>query len=131
MTKRWSSYPEGRRERALCKIIDDYADDILSKVVYNFAKESKAPDPNREALERWRAALEEELSKLEDLLNGRCCFVGEGFTLADISLYSFLQGLVDRSGYPLEPKFPGLAAWYKRMKEYFGETEGSRPPERA
>ena len=114
---RWRAYPEDRYERALCKIIDDYADEALAKIAHSYMVEARRPEGERDekVLRERLQLLEEQLSHLDELLEGREYVFGR-YTLADITLFSPLWTLDVKGGYELIKKYENLSAWYERVK---------------
>jgi glutathione S-transferase len=53
-------------------------------------------------------------------LADRSYVVGDGLTIADMSLSGYLFYPADESGYALEERFPHLAAWRDRLREVPG-----------
>ncbi|MBN8872324.1 MAG: glutathione S-transferase [Rhodospirillales bacterium] len=58
---------------------------------------------------------QERLRWLDGLIRGRTFIAGERLTLADITLFCFLE-FGARVGQPLNPENQAIMAWYERMK---------------
>ncbi len=97
---KWSIYPEGSYARGLCKLIDDYADEALTKIIYSYGTQLRKPEGERDqrVLKEKLTMLEENLSHLDEMLEGREWMVADRYSLADISLFSPLWGLETKVG---------------------------------
>jgi glutathione S-transferase len=69
--------------------------------------------PRPDDLEARRASGREALKAMERHLRERTNFVGEGFTIADISLYAYTH-VAPEAGFDLEP-LPAVRAWLDRV----------------
>jgi glutathione S-transferase len=73
-----------------------------------------APDP---AVMAWlRGRLDNAFGILDKHLAGRAFVVGEGPTIADLSLCGYLFYPVDESGYEVTGRYPAIAAWLERLR---------------
>ena len=73
-----------------------------------------APDP---AVMAWlRGRMDAAFGIVDKHLAGRAFMVGDAPTVADFSLSGYLFYPVEESGYPLEGRFPNIAAWVQRLK---------------
>ena len=118
MAARWSIYPADRSLKALCKVIDDYADEVLAKILKNYLVELNQPleQRNEEAVAKYRALVAEQLANLDNLLERKDYLVAGQYTLADISVYSFLRTLDLKAGPELICGYKNLSQWYNRIK---------------
>lgn len=83
---------------------------------YRFLKAfaPKAPDP---AVHAWlRGRLDNAFGIVEKHLAGREWMVGDAPTIADMSLSGYLFYPVEESGYPVEGRYPNIAAWVQRQR---------------
>jgi glutathione S-transferase len=67
-----------------------------------------------QAADDLKALAQERLAWLDELIEGKQYICGDRFTLADITLFAFLEfgGAV---GQPLDPKLERVQAWYARV----------------
>ena len=73
-----------------------------------------APDP---AVMGWlRSRLDNAFGILDRHLAGRTCVVGDGPTIADLSLSGYLFYPVDESGYEVAGRFGHVQAWLDRVR---------------
>ncbi|MBK8071651.1 MAG: glutathione S-transferase C-terminal domain-containing protein [Ramlibacter sp.] len=73
-----------------------------------------APDP---AVMTWlRGRLDNAFGIVDKHLHGRELLVGSGPTIADISLCGYLFYPADESGYPVQDRYPSIAAWLERLR---------------
>ena len=73
-----------------------------------------APDP---AVMGWlRGRLDNAFGIVDKHLAGREFMVGDAPTIADFSLSGYLFYPVEESGYPVEGRYPNIAAWVQRLK---------------
>jgi glutathione S-transferase len=75
---------------------------------------AQAPDPAVAAFLKSR--IDAAFGVVDKHLAGREYIVGDGLTIADMSLSGYLFFPADESGYVLEERFPNLAAWRDRLK---------------
>ena len=118
MATPWSIYPKDRSLKALCKVIDDYADEVLAKIIKNYLVELNQPleQRNEEAVAKYRALVTEQLANLDNLLEGKDYLVAGQYTLADISVYSFLKSLELKASLELIHGYKNLSQWYNRIR---------------
>ncbi|MGZ5272212.1 MAG: glutathione S-transferase family protein [Ramlibacter sp.] len=77
-----------------------------------------APDP---AVMAWlRGRLDNAFGIVEKHLAGRAFMVGDAPTIADFSLSGYLFYPVEESGYPIEGRYPNIAAWVRRLRAVRG-----------
>jgi len=67
-----------------------------------------------QAADDFKQIAQEQLAKLDGLIEGREFICGDRFTLADILLFAFLE-FGAGVGQPLDPKCSNLQAWYERV----------------
>jgi glutathione S-transferase len=73
-----------------------------------------APDP---AIMAWlRGRLDNAFGIVDKHLAGREFMVGDAPTIADFSLSGYLFYPVEESGYPVEGRYPNIAAWVQRLR---------------
>jgi glutathione S-transferase len=73
-----------------------------------------APDP---AVMTWlRGRLDNAFGIVDKHLHGREFLVGSGPTIGDISLCGYLFYPADESGYPVQDRYPSIAAWLERLR---------------
>lgn len=113
-------YPREPGERARCRLLDVYADEVML-VPLRALMHRNTPgkrDPARWATSEARAKeaeaeLEQRFAELEAKLGNRQHFCGS-FGAADISVFMMVFWTM-RLGGPTLDRFPALAAWYKRL----------------
>jgi glutathione S-transferase len=83
---------------------------------YRFMKAfaPQAPDPAVMAFLKTR--IDGAYGIVDRHLATRRHIVGDAPTIADFSLVGYLYYPEEESGYPLEPRFPAIAAWRERMR---------------
>ena len=74
---------------------------------------SGRPEAMPDRLEEWHRNGNRALAAMEGHLAGRDWFVGDGMTLADISLYAYTH-VAPEGGFELEP-YPAVRAWLDRV----------------
>ena len=67
-----------------------------------------------QAADDFKQIAQEQLVKLDGLIEGREFICGDRFTLADILLFAFLE-FGGQVGQPLDPKCGHVQAWYERV----------------
>ena len=77
-------------------------------------------DEARDRLPEWQARGNRALEAMEQHLDGREWFVGDGMTLADIALYAYTH-VADEGGFDLEP-YGALRAWLERVRSQPGHV---------
>jgi glutathione S-transferase len=107
--------PEDRYERSQVLqwlFFEQYSHEPYIAVVRFLVHYSGSTPPDDELEPRRRAGYR-ALDGMEGHLSGRSFLVGDGFTIADISLYAYThvagEGGFDLSGYP------GIGAWLERV----------------
>ena len=102
----------------MCRLIDDYADEALAKVIKDYLGEANKPGSERDehALAKYRTLVEEQLANLNDLLEGQDFLVADRYTLADISVFSFLKMLAIKGREELLSRYVNLYRWYKNVQ---------------
>jgi len=120
--------PREPYERARVRMIEDTTDQYLMQVLrelrnaqYEYAPPYLIPKNTEQvdlrAMEESRKKLHEHLAHLEKDLAGRTWFGGETFSLADAALAAPLTGSLPLLGILPDPKYPNLAAWFRRISE--------------
>jgi glutathione S-transferase len=74
---------------------------------------SGRPESVGDRLEGWHKQGARALGAMEQHLQGREWFVGDGMTIADIALYAYTH-VADEGGFDLEP-FPAIRSWLQRV----------------
>jgi glutathione S-transferase len=74
---------------------------------------SGRPESVGDRLEGWHKQGARALGAMEQHLQGREWFVGDGMTVADIALYAYTH-VADEGGFDLEP-FPAIRSWLQRV----------------
>ncbi|WP_134500772.1 glutathione S-transferase family protein [Microvirga pakistanensis] len=115
-------YPDRPEERARCRLIDVFADEVML-VPLRALMHRTEPRPDDEG--RWIAneakardaepVIAGHFAKLEDALAGRRFLCGR-FSVADISAFMAVHYARRLGGPSLKP-FPALAAWYAGLSE--------------
>lgn len=115
MARSWRIYPDDKRQRALCRLIDDYADEALAKIIREYLVEANKPEHERDdaTLAKYRALVDEQLAQLNDLLEERDFLVADRYTLADISVFSILKMLAIKGTGELLSRYENLYRWYR------------------
>lgn len=115
-----SVFPKDPYQRALCKLIEEYADEHLAKVLYRYRMEVNKEESQQDKtlLAQYQKAVEENLIILNNLLEEREWFVGDMFSLADVSIYAFLQRMASepKSWKIVEEKYPHIKRWFELVK---------------
>lgn len=107
--------PEERREVLRWLFFDNHKFTSYF-ATYRFMKAfgPTAPDP---AVMAWlRGRLDNAFGIVDKHLHGREFLVGSGPTIADISLCGYLFYPADESGYPVQDRYPSIAAWLERLR---------------
>ena len=113
-------YPQEAAERARCRMLDLYADEIMLVPLRALMHRNTPGERDRE---RWQAnearakeamtVLERQFGELEGKLGKRQYFCGS-FGAADIAVFMMVFWTLRLGGPGLE-RHPALAAWYKRL----------------
>ena len=108
--------PEDRYERAQVlqwQFFEQYDHEPAIAVVRFWVTYSGRPEAFADRLEERRAAGYRALDAMERHFDGRDWLVGDGYTLADISLYAYTH-VAHEGGFDLAP-YPALRAWLDRV----------------
>ena len=112
-----SFVPTGRYERAQMlqwMFFEQYDHEPAIAVVRFWLGYSGQPERFADRLEERRAAGYRALGAMESHLEtGREWLVGDGMTLADVSLYAYTH-VADEGGFELE-RYPAIRAWLERV----------------
>ncbi len=113
-------YPRAPRDRALCRLIELTADEIMLPPLRALMTRNTPsdPDPARQAAReaeagRGEAALAEHFAALDRKLAGREYFCG-AFSVADIAVFMMVLWTLRLRG-PRIDGHPALSAWYRRV----------------
>lgn len=115
-------YPDDPMERARCRLLDLFADEIMLLPLRGLMHRNTPGerDPERWASNEARAKeamaeLDAQFSELDTKLGDRNYFCGD-FGAADISVFMMVFWTL-RLGGPTLDRHPALAGWYKRLLE--------------
>ncbi len=122
--------PRDPEESAIVRLWEDFADSHLAATLlgvvrdrFEFTREGPKPrDPasvDPAVAREHRSALEGELDRLENRLQGRDYVAGRGrgaYTLADIALVPPLLGSAARLDFSVAEKRPNLNSWIERIR---------------
>ncbi|QPC45455.1 glutathione S-transferase family protein [Kaustia mangrovi] len=118
-------YPSDPAEKARCRLVELDADEILLADVRRIMYRNEPPPADaglrktrEEDGRRAMAAIGDHYRRLENRLGGKDHFCGT-FSVADIAMFTTIHYAVRLNGPDLD-RFPGLAAWYRRMGERSG-----------
>jgi glutathione S-transferase len=113
-------YPAGARERALCRLLEVTADEILFAPVRNLLYRTEpqhadaAIQAKREVeAQRAEEVIRHEFGLLQERLGDQLYFC-QNLTVADIGLFMTIL-FTQRLGGPALDDFPRLQAWYLRL----------------
>ncbi len=120
--------PRDPYERARVRLLEDVTDQYFYKAIRGvqvsqfdseppFLVRKKADQVDHKLLEESRMKAHEHLARLEKEIQGKTWFGGNLFSLADANLAAPITAGLPLLGILPDPKYPGLAAWTKRMKE--------------
>ncbi|HEX2541223.1 MAG TPA: glutathione S-transferase family protein [Caldimonas sp.] len=84
---------------------------------WRFMKSFAATAPDAGVAAFLKSRIDGAFGIVDRHLAGRPYLVGDGLTVADMSLSGYLFYPSDESGYVLEDRFPNLAAWRERLRE--------------
>jgi glutathione S-transferase len=93
--------------------------------VLRFWRHAGRLDANAHAVDEKRARGEEALAVMESHLATRSFFVGDAYSIADISLYAYTH-VADEGGFDLAP-YPAVRAWLARVREQPGHIPIDEP----
>lgn len=114
-----SVFPKDPYQKALCKLIEEYADEHLAKVLYKYRKEVNKEESQQDkaALAHYQKLVEENLTILNNLLERQEWFVGDAYSLADMSIYAFLQRTAaEPKSWEIVEKYPDIKRWFDAAK---------------
>ena len=83
---------------------------------WRFMKSFAAKEADPAVAAFLKSRIDSAFSIVDKHLAGRAFMVGDGFTIADISLSGYLFYPAEESGYVLEERFPNLARWRDRVR---------------
>ncbi len=113
-------YPSDPAERAQCRLLELYADEILSGEVRRLMYRTEAPHPDPQTRARRteegrqaETAIRALYHSLAQKLSGKPFFCGD-VSVADIALFVAILYAHRLGGPPLD-ETPALAAWYARV----------------
>jgi glutathione S-transferase len=108
--------PDDRYERARVlqwMFFEQYDHEPAIAVARFWLAYSGQPENVGDRLEGWQKQGVKALGAMEQHLDGREWFVGDGLTIADIALYAYTH-VADEGGFDLEP-FAAVRAWLDRV----------------
>ena len=110
--------PDDAHSRGLMWIVEEYVDEVLIPLMRKVGRNAQGRDDSMG--DAAKAALKTEAAhqyeSLEQLLGSDGFALGSRVTLADIALYACLSRLELYSARGIPAEFPGIRAWYSRMK---------------
>ena len=83
---------------------------------YRFAKAFGPAAPDAAVMAWLRGRMDNAFGIVDKHLAGRQYLVGEGATIADLSLAGYLFYPVEESGYAIAGKYPNIASWVERVR---------------
>jgi glutathione S-transferase len=108
--------PDDRYERAQVlqwMFFEQYDHEPAIAVARFWLAYSGRPESVGDRLEGWHKQGTRALGAMDQHLQGREWFVGDGMTIADIALYAYTH-VADEGGFDLEP-FPAIRSWLTRV----------------
>ena len=105
--------PYGRAQVLQWQFWEQYEHEPAIAVARFLKTYSGRPDVWEKRRARLTADGERALATMEDFLGGRDWFVGDGMTLADITLYAYTHA-ADEGGFSLDDK-PAIRRWLARV----------------
>ncbi len=108
--------PQERYERAQVlqwMFFEQYDHEPAIAVARFWLAYSGRPNSVRDRLDGWHEQGRRALAAMEQHLDRRAWFVGDGMTIADIALYAYTH-VADEGGFDLEP-YPSIRAWLDRV----------------
>lgn len=114
-------YPAAPRDKALCRLTELYADEImlvpLRALMYRSGPRSTDPDRrmrDREEALKAETVITDHYGEIERRLGGQDFLCGAAFTVADIAVFMMVLYSLRLAGPPIAAH-PRLAAWYERV----------------
>ena len=114
-------YPAAPRDKALCRLTELYADEImlvpLRALMYRSGPRSTDPERrarDREEAQRAETVITDHYGEIERRLGGQDFLCGAAFTVADIAVFMMVLYSLRLAGPPIAAH-PRLAAWYERV----------------
>lgn len=114
-------YPATPREKALCRLHELWADEImlvpLRALMYRSGPRSSDPERrtrDREEALKAEAVITDHYGEIERRLGERDFLCGAAFTVADIAVFMMVLYSLRLAGPPIAGH-PRLAAWYRRV----------------
>ena len=107
--------PQDKYERAqvLQWFLEQYDHEPAIAVARFWLAYSGRPESVGDRLEGWHKQGTRALGAMEQHLQGREWFVGDGMTIADIALFAYTH-VADEGGFDLGP-FPAIRSWLQRV----------------
>ena len=115
--------PQDRYERAQVlqwMFFEQYDHEPAIAVARFWLAYSGRADEMTDQVPEWHAKGKRALAAMEQHLDEREWFVGDGMTLADIALFAYTH-VADEGGYDLEP-YPATRAWLERVSSEPGHV---------
>jgi len=114
-------YPAAARDKALCRLTELYADEImlvpLRALMYRSGPRSTDPDRrtrDREEALKAETVITDHYGEIERRLGEQDFLCGAAFTVADIAVFMMVLYSLRLAGPPIAGH-PRLAAWYERV----------------
>jgi glutathione S-transferase len=123
-----SMLPKDLWERARVRMLEDTSDQYfypatreLRAAQFEYAPpfliRKKPGEVDQKLLEEAKIKIHVHLARLEAEISGRTWFGGETFSMADAALAAPLTSSLPQLGVLPDPRYPGIAAWVRRISE--------------
>jgi glutathione S-transferase len=115
--------PQNRYERAQVlqwMFFEQYDHEPAIAVARFWLAYSGRPESVQDRLEGWHKQGTRALGAMDQHLEGREWFVGDGMTIGDIALYAYTH-VADEGGFDLEP-YPSIRAWLDHVASQPGHV---------
>lgn len=109
-----SIYPSAAADKALCLILEDWADEVLFEAVHDMR-----PAEPLEKRQEGEKRLQVYLQSLEWLFSGRK-FIFDRLGMADIAIFTELHYLYTVAKYELPAGYKNVNAWMELMRQTLG-----------
>ncbi|MDP6559194.1 MAG: glutathione S-transferase family protein [Candidatus Binatia bacterium] len=105
-----SIYPDGERDKSLCLMLEDWADEVLNPAITGIRRAE-----NAEARQKAEQVLGGHLETLDHFFSGRE-FVFDRMTLADLAVFTQLHYLYTAAKYEVPAGYRNLHSWMDLMR---------------